>query len=304
MTNETLLRALENELRRYALELMPDDPSGEMAQLPLADLRIVYLTWRGRRVSPRPRHVLNSRELESSVPTAHRAGFDLLVERIQRGDDLTPHLSKRVLTAYVPSAEAKNTKTHQLWDRDQLISEWGIHHLHLGTDGANGFVDRTGSLLFAYFTAEAAYLIGIFGHGDWALQAVAEICIRNWPEAGIFRPIEAIALSQEYNDDDLLELRKGGVAVPLQIDGKVYSPRFQTTAGTPLEATMGANRVHWRLEELAREPDLEASLTVSAEGQGSGEWRPFVTDDCFGFARDGDPELHGGDVHVVCGRIG
>jgi hypothetical protein len=132
---------------------------------------------------------------------------------------------------------------------------------------------------------------------------VAEICVRNWPDAGIFTPIEGVSLTQRFDDADRRALRDDGVAMLLEIDGAVYAPRFQTTAGTPVAATIGANRVHWRLEELAQMPDLAASLAASTESQGAGMWRAFVADDCFGFARDGDPVAHRGDVHVVCGRI-
>jgi hypothetical protein len=159
-------------------------------------------------------------------------------------------------------------------------------------------------LLFAFFTDNDAYLINIYKHGDWALKAIAEICVSNWPHAGIFRLLPGLAgVSQQYKEEDRLPLRNAGVAQLLEIDGKVYRPRMQTTAGTPLEVTLRANDVHWKLEDLREQADLVAALNHSARGQGSGAWRPFVADDHYGFARDGDPQIRSGDVHVLVGRL-
>jgi hypothetical protein len=152
VVNDSLVNALRDELRRYLLEVLPDDSSGELQQLPLTELVIIYLTWRGRFISAHPRRVLVSAELQASDLGADQQGFARLVEKIERGTDLTPHLSKSVTTAYLPSTVAATKKTHQLRDRDQMISEWGIHHLHLGTEvAANGRVGRTPRLLFGYF---------------------------------------------------------------------------------------------------------------------------------------------------------
>jgi hypothetical protein len=304
-SNDALVNSLEREIRGYVLQEMPPDPSGELQQMQLADLLIVFGTWRARLIPARPRKVHVSAELSGAVPSEHQAAFDAIVKKIRRGNDLRPHLSERVSTAYVPTAEARKIKKHRLRDRDLLISDWGIHHLHLKTAlRSDGFTDRSGDLLFAFFADNDAYLINIYKHGDWALKAIVEICISNWPHAGIFTPLPGlIGVSQQYKEEDRLPLRNAGVAQVLEIDGKVYRPPMQTTAGTPLEATMHANDVHWKLQDLREQADLAAALTVSVRSQGSGTWRAFVADDYYGFARDGDLHVHGGDIHVVVGRL-
>ena len=45
---------------------------------------------------------------------------------------------------------------HQKNDRDLLIADWGIHHLHFSTQiESDGFVIRTRDLLSAYFAPDA-----------------------------------------------------------------------------------------------------------------------------------------------------
>jgi hypothetical protein len=74
-----------------------------------------------------------------------------------------------------------------------------------------------------------------------------------------------------------------------EIDGKVYAPPGQTTAGTPLSATMDANHVLSNLSEIERQLDAdhgylskvceELGATVSP----SGDWKPFIEDGAYGF---------------------
>lgn len=59
-------------------------------------------------------------------------------------------------TAYEPNPPARGKKMHQKNDRDLLIADWGIHHLHFSTQiESDGFVIRTRDLLSAYFAPDA-----------------------------------------------------------------------------------------------------------------------------------------------------
>jgi hypothetical protein len=279
------------------LRQMPPDPSSELALMQLADLLIVYRTWRGRFVRNQPRQVHVSAELQAAALGQHQAAFGHIVKAIERGDDLTPHLSRRVGTAYVPTAVAQKQKKHQQSDRDLLIADWGIHHLHLSPHvKTDGFVTRTDDLLFAYFAQTDAYLINIYGHGSWALKEMIDICVHNWPDAGILTCIEGVTgLSQQFSEADRLPLRNAGVAQLLEIDGKVYMPAGQTTAGTPLGGTLAANNIHWQLRSLRDQPDLEALLDQQAHVDSSEPWNAHVDDDEFGFRR--------GDFFISLGRL-
>jgi hypothetical protein len=60
----------------------------------------------------------------------------------------------------------------------------------------------------------------------------------------------------KYSDEDREKLRKGGLQTSMMIDGKVYVPATigQTTAGTPIMATVDANKLIWALRGWKDDP--------------------------------------------------
>ena len=200
---------------------------------------IDYRVWRGRFLQPRPRTVHRSAELKRrSKSEEHFKALAAIEAKIAKGEDLNLHLSTRISMPVGGDAADPLAKRS---DRDLLVAEWDVHHLHLSTEmETNGFTKRTGDVLFAIFRDSDAYLLGIFehpAHANWAATEIFAVMVRNWPEAGLV--IEAksvVGLSQDYSDGDRLKLRKSGVMSLQEVDGKVYSPASigLTTAGTPL----------------------------------------------------------------------
>jgi hypothetical protein len=95
-------------------------------------------------------------------------GIDLVGSKIELGIDLRPHISRKIVDLHFD---------------DDLLNEWDIHHLHLGTTlDANGFVKRTGPVLFVRFDRQNAYFINVLGHGSWTNQDMIRIIHRKWPE--------------------------------------------------------------------------------------------------------------------------
>jgi len=222
---DDLVDELEQLMRTRVLASMPHDPTGELADQSLADLLIAYGTWLARLVPKRPREVHRAVELMASGKAdEHAAVLGALVEKIERGDDLMAQLSRTVEVAYEAGADAAGKPLARRQDRDLLIADWGIHHLHLSTTVAqHGFVERTADLLFAAFALDHAYLIGIYPHGSWALKELVEVVVRNWPDVGIVHEMKGIVgLTHEYTDDERLQLRKSGITGPVEVDGKVY----------------------------------------------------------------------------------
>ncbi|MFZ0889349.1 MAG: hypothetical protein WA005_12915 [Candidatus Binataceae bacterium] len=163
-----------------------------------------------RRVIPlRVRTIFQSREL--TCPYKHRAGLNLLLKRAAKGLDLRSHQSKGLL---------------QPDYNDALLNDWRIHHFHLGTTperDAPDFVQRTGSVLFAYVTADELFAVDVMEHGDWARQRLLEIIHRNWPKLiECYRPKGVLALEMTPSDDDIKKLRSAHVQSATQIDGVVY----------------------------------------------------------------------------------
>jgi hypothetical protein len=299
MTNDQLVDRLERTIREHVLGVMPPDATGSLAAKDLGDLLITYGTWRSRFVAMRPRRVHWSRELDTSPKaTNHETAIEAVAEKIEAGADLTPHLSKGIVHAHDPSPTQKLAKR---LDRDLLIADWGVHHLHLATTlDADGFVGRTEDLLFVVFKPDDAYLLNIYPHGSWALIEMLEIIVRNWPDADILHQAKyAVGLTQQFTDDERLELRKAGITGLVEIDGKVYMPPGQTGAGTPMTVTRRVNslmHVLRRLRESNETLDQGAERARDTDGQPiSDDWQPIIYNETAALRR--------GDVIVPLARL-
>lgn len=130
------------------------------------DLPIHYFNAAQRRLSARPRTLFVSDTFQ--CPQEHQTGWDLIQQKVKEGQDLTPHLSKLI------------DKPEEI---DPMLNDWGVYHLHLGTQIKSGFVGRTGPLLFARVTGEHFYAIGVCSHGAWTDSEIVETVHSNWPES-------------------------------------------------------------------------------------------------------------------------
>lgn len=291
---KTFIQRLRQEIKRHVLKEMAASPSGELAQEDLAGLLIAYGNWRGRYVAARPRRVHESRELEDSQKYGeHAAALAAVRADIIAGRDLTPRLSRGVGTVYVATSRRGGLQHRR--DLDLLLSDWGIHHLHLGTKmGRNGLVTRTEDVLLIYFTADDAYLIDSRRHpniDNWAEASIMQTVIRNFPGlAHAWEVTGAIGLSCSISDEERLELRQAGVDVPLEIDGKVYRPvaAGMSLAGTPLADTMHVNALNYRLNVLdtrfSQDPQwLNGHFALDGPSLSDQPvWFPFVHEDVCG----------------------
>jgi len=217
---------MEHVLRDYLLTQMTSDASATLAAASPRDLVTAYATWKGRYIPTRPRRCKVSPELAASAKAhEHKASLDVIVKEIETGADLRPRLSKRVLVAHETPADPTASLARRE-DRDLMLADWGIHHLHLATAmGSDGFVERGADLLFAAFLPDDAYLIGIYGHlMDWARKEILEIVVRNWPASGLVLDTAAIGLPNEHSDEDRRVLRNHGISSPMVVvDGKVWA---------------------------------------------------------------------------------
>jgi len=276
---EALADQLEQAIRNHVLTLMPPDPSGEVAAKTLSDLLHTFGVWRDRHVSPRPRRVHTSNEMRASPKAQeHRDDLDTLVSRIEAGDDLTPHLSKRAATAHVPATKVKKGREHLRADRDGMLAEWGVHHLHLTPRRDKGDV------LFAFFKPDDAYLIGIYPH-KWTLVEVVKVVVRNWPKDGPLTEVKGVlGLSHQPTDKERRDLRIANTTTMLDIDGRVWAPRGQTLAGTPGYVMREVNKVMWALTYLrtGRYDEDLAEVECDWEAQYGRPplrcWRPAIKD--------------------------
>ncbi len=136
------------------------------------DACIAYFNVMHRLIPTKPRRVLRSSALRSrQLSPEHRQAVDTIAEEAERGDDLRPRLSRSVTD---PSFN------------DRLMNDWRIHHLHLGSKlEADGFVQRTGPLLYVMVRDDVIYFIDLLAHGtkSFANQDLVDILDAEWPEA-------------------------------------------------------------------------------------------------------------------------
>ena len=111
---EKFRKQLIKEIPRF-----PNDKASlqELEKKPLTDLLIAYSNWKIRYVASRPR----TASLASAVTTDPRlsqwsASIAALIQKVQKGDDLTPNLSLIPPTrGYNPTSSAEGASTAHRW---------------------------------------------------------------------------------------------------------------------------------------------------------------------------------------------
>lgn len=245
---------LSSDLKGILAALLVSEGCNASSSDDLERLCYLYVNLRRRLVDSHPRTVQVSREFV--CPVAHQAGLATVRKIIETGGNLRAHLSRGVLK-----------RPHE----DDLINDWGIHHVHLGTTyEADGFCVRTKELLFARFNETTAYFIQVLQHGDWALDQLMEIVHRNWPDTiARFRLGNGtMHLATPIAESERINLRRGGVTLLVEVDGQVYAPPGGgiTTARTSMDVTRSCIEVQGRVRQFdealrQREFDIRGYMT-------------------------------------------
>ncbi len=183
------------------------------------ELCLEYLNLTNRLVEPKPREILISHYFY--CPKRFRAILGKIEEKIKTGEDITPYLSKEV--GWVDDKVGRKNR-----HRDRLLDAWGIHHIHLGDQvESNGFVKRSGPILFVRFKENSAYFIIIKRHGrrtkksgkkskrshyPWNRQILIEIIHNNWSDS--IQDYEANVEFERPSDDEIKQWRSVDINVP------------------------------------------------------------------------------------------
>jgi len=140
---------------------------------------------------------------------------------------------------------------------DLLFNDWGINHLHLGSNlEDDGSISRTDDLLFLIVQEPILYFIDVLPHKcGFTATSLLETIHRNWPDLlSPFTLQGVLASKNNPTDKEIKQLRKSGVQIIIGLsDGCVYGPRGggYSTAGTNVRHTMQASAyLNWirRLE--------------------------------------------------------
>jgi len=210
-----------------------------------------YMNLLNRSISPSPREVFISKEL--SCPNEVNKGFDTLINALEHGDNVNIYLSSNLKRAGY---------------NDGFLNDFGLHHFHLGTGlcctgKSKGFINRTGPVLIAYITDKAAYLIGIYEHGEngspylWTDQFLIEVLHNEWPEILSVFKIRGISSSAEIiTPEQRKNLRTNSVNSFIEMpDGTIYSSIGGgiTCAKTNTNLTVGFDRLYSEAKSILNE---------------------------------------------------
>jgi hypothetical protein len=200
-----------------------------------------------RRVSARPRTVSWSNELrarEPNLPADLRAGIAAAEVELQTGADVTPRLSR---------------KLSEVEFNDKMLHDWGIHHLHLGTTvDPDGFVKRTGDVLFVMVRRDAVYLLDVRDHKAWTDDGLVDIVHTNWPDtiaAYRFSGVSATALTKQQRKNVRDRNANAGVTTK---DGTFYCG----IGGGLVASSANLNAIRWGDYILATAKEIEAAVVA------------------------------------------
>ncbi|MCG9096220.1 hypothetical protein [Laribacter hongkongensis] len=125
---------------------------------------IVYCCLQHRRVSPKPRNVILSKEFQKNS-LANDKEWMSIQNDIQKGRDINLYMSKKIND----------------WQAvDYLLYTCNISHFHLYKNKEGGIREH---LVFGIFTKENFYALNIGKHGDlYKPDDFISIVVSNWPE--------------------------------------------------------------------------------------------------------------------------
>lgn len=174
------------------------------------DCAIQWQSWNRRLVSSKSRAIKMADTF--SCPTEFQTGLAGLEVAFLNGDNVQPWQSKLV---------------DEIFYEDGLLNDYGVLHFHLGeTLENNGYIKRTGLLLFAVVRDATVYEIGIYGHGDWYEVDILNIIDRNWPELLDHVTIKAIdTVYSPRTKEEIKALRNANICaiIPLS-SGRIVMP--------------------------------------------------------------------------------
>jgi hypothetical protein len=173
------------KLRSEIINSIPRVPNNKasrsyMESQPTSWLISTFVTWRQRQVPAKPRRVsLWSGGITPSDFEAAKPRLRGLLQKVETGQDLTPHLSYLVDTKGVILPGASPADKGK--DLDAVLTRYGMHHFHVGEITLQNPKGRSGTLVFAEVADSGFRIVAIAGHHAFTLgtveqQTLSRIC--------------------------------------------------------------------------------------------------------------------------------
>ncbi|WP_082513837.1 hypothetical protein [Methylobacterium sp. Leaf465] len=214
------------------------------------DVLYDWLNYRARLIPRQPREVIFSEQVKAHLSS--QPAISEIAAVLRTGGDVSPWLSERV------RRRKDDPKA------DLMFNDWQISHFHLGrVFDRPERVKRSGPLLFAYINPARAVLLDVQPHNSWAMQSLLRTLLHTSP-ADMNTEIRGILPEPPMSDDQLLMLRKKGVNVTINIDGRPFLPPglALATSGAAFRTVRLGDNVRIMLDE-AREKLASNSLAPS-----------------------------------------
>lgn len=196
-----MIEIMKNDLNYYGFDLN---------EYPDKEIRYLFFNFYRRIILSRPRKIHISKEF--ACPPEYLEGLDLVKRKVEQGDNLFPHLSRGIL---------------DLKFDDDLLNDWKIHHLHLGTEiQENGFINKRKFILYLYIEDDHAYFINVLDHKHFNDQELVSIIHNNWPSLiEEFLYDGEASLNSKFSNEDIRRARKGHSTYFFEpVPGVVYFP--------------------------------------------------------------------------------
>ena len=141
--------------REEMIRLLPRVPNDRaslatMHAMTTRDLISAFVTWRMRLIPARPRIVrLWSGGITPVQFHAVRPQLQPLLQKVRRGEDLTPHLSDLVSRKGIVLPQARRAGDRERHDIDTVLIRHSLHHFHVGPIESGNPKGRSAMLVFA-----------------------------------------------------------------------------------------------------------------------------------------------------------
>jgi len=166
-----------------------------------------------------------------SCPKELEDGLSILEKKIEDGEYLLPHLSRKI---FDPKFS------------DYMFYDFGLVHFHLGTKQSAKnplLIEGTKEILYALLNRDSCYFIRIDDHGKWDDLMLLEELKRDFPEVLELWKTSGTPIWKPTKEERK-ELLQFQINSPIEIGGEYYMPPGMgvNTAGTSTWAVMEMNQ--------------------------------------------------------------